>query len=739
MTLTEEQLRIISENPLNQTLHHITLPGQEDVSRITSLLGGLLGSRAAFNLTFPDESVSVTIKLFSLLEVLHLRQDGGDQATFDQLRPLLQLVIDKSPDLAIWTEVFRVLKASIPQTFNGTPVKSNSSRLADSETREIIEGELFEEIKACTFRDVRGFCDKFFRPEGCSKEQQEMLQVLMAEHDRKRWTRFPSTPDEKPVWDWLKSLEKDALPNARYRLETTSTASQFKERKGQMDLFYHLRSEDSNDFKYKNVLVVREQKKSYDKSRFKADLLQLARYVRSIFAAQPTRRFVHGFTLCASVMEAWVFDRSGAYSSGPFDIHEKPETFARALVSYATMDDRAMGLDIFTQKEHSGRFIVLDDAKEMEKRIELEEVIVWQKAIVSRGTTCFLTSENSVAKFAWASDKRKLEVEHLKLAESRGVEGLAKLIAHRQITSIKELREGLDFPARHRFRNEDAQAGSPSSAQARLSMNSRKRKSSSAHASSSLSGLKRQRSAATTPSLYRPGDDQWDNRIYSCLVISPAGRVISEFQTIKELLLAIRDAIKARRSLFQKGHILHRDISSNNIIITRPETENGFYGMLIDLDLAKDLKSGPSGARHQTGTMQFMAVEVLRTVDHTYRHDLESFFYVLLWMCARQSWHNGFAGDEIPVQESLTRRWEIGSFRVIADAKEGHMAPNGFKRLMEEFPEALTAMKPLCLQIRKILFPLDSEGIMSIGTPTGESDVLYEPIIAAYENAIGSL
>ncbi|EHK41528.1 hypothetical protein TRIATDRAFT_181068, partial [Trichoderma atroviride IMI 206040] len=103
------------------------------------------------------------------------------------------------------------------------------------------------------------------------------------------------------------------------------------------------------------------------------------------------------------------------------------------------------------------------------------------------------------------------------------------------------------------------------------------------------------------------------------------------FRTIKELLESMRDAIKAHQSLYVTGNILHRDISSNNIIITDPATADGFKGMLIDLGLAKIRDSGPSGARQQTGTMQFMAVEVLRMVDHTYRHDLESFFYVLLW------------------------------------------------------------------------------------------------------------
>ncbi|OXV09097.1 hypothetical protein Egran_03140, partial [Elaphomyces granulatus] len=41
--------------------------------------------------------------------------------------------------------------------------------------------------------------------------------------------------------------------------------------------------------------------------------------------------------------------------------------------------------------------------------------------------------------------------------------------------------------------------------------------------------------------------------------------------------------------------------------------------------------------------MEFMAIEVLLNVDHTYRHDLESFFYVLIWQCARRGW-----GEEWP-------------------------------------------------------------------------------------------
>ena len=73
-----------------------------------------------------------------------------------------------------------------------------------------------------------------------------------------------------------------------------------------------------------------------------------------------------------------------------------------------------------------------------------------------------------------------------------------------------------------------------------------------------------------------------------------------------------RDAIKGHTSLYQHAKILHRDASKNNIIIADAENDADLREMLIDLDLAKELKSGLSGARHRTGTMEFMAIEVLQ-------------------------------------------------------------------------------------------------------------------------------
>lgn len=48
------------------------------------------------------------------------------------------------------------------------------------------------------------------------------------------------------------------------------------------------------------------------------------------------------------------------------------------------------------------------------------------------------------------------------------------------------------------------------------------------------------------------------------------------------------------------------------------------------------------------------------------------------------------------------------------------MTVNSLERIMGEFPLAMDVVKPLCLKIRKILFPLDKDERMSFGTPNGD-------------------
>jgi serine/threonine protein kinase len=234
--------------------------------------------------------------------------------------------------------------------------------------------------------------------------------------------------------------------------------------------------------------------------------------------------------------------------------------------------------------------------------------------------------------------------------------------------------------------------------------------------------------------------ETYDNRVNYCLVTSPAGRPLYEYQSVRELLEALRDAIRGHKSLLENGKILHRDISENNIIITELPAEEALKGRLIDLDLAKELDSMPSEARHRTGTMQFMAIEVLDGKGHTYRHDLESFFYVFVWICIRYGYEG--TGRQQPnkvmrPKTNILRGWYTGIYTEIATIKLGHMGKNNFENVIAEFAPKFENLKPLARELRSGLFPIRDEAIFT-GT-FHDHDIMYDGMIMAFNTAIGRL
>lgn len=150
---------------------------------------------------------------------------------------------------------------------------------------------------------------------------------------------------------------------------------------------------------WKDIRIVGELKQSnYNK---KGTILQMARYVRDVFGAQPTRPFVHSFTLCGTEMEMWVTDRSGPYSSGSFDIRNEPERFFRAIIGYTLMSDEELGLDTFTTLNDDGtRTVDVGDIDTGEnKPLRLEPTpISFQQTVICRGTCCYLTKPDDPSK-----------------------------------------------------------------------------------------------------------------------------------------------------------------------------------------------------------------------------------------------------------------------------------------------------------------------------------------------------
>ncbi|KAI0730061.1 hypothetical protein C8Q72DRAFT_776846 [Fomitopsis betulina] len=191
-------------------------------------------------------------------------------------------------------------------------------------------------------------------------------------------------------------------------------------------------------------------------------------------------------------------------------------------------------------------------------------------------------------------------------------------------------------------------------------------------------------------------DPGYNERSHMRLVFETVGRPLSQFQSTKELIKALRDAIHGHRQAYLAG-IIHRDISENNVMLS-DDMMSFFFGFLLDLDygfnwkevleragwevseaswkryveeydrslpkrtrpappemdiplMAADDKDGSNDdptarlrkawlermkMKERTGTLYFMAIEILATyVAHDVRHDLESFFWLLLWVVLR--------------------------------------------------------------------------------------------------------
>lgn len=446
-------------------------------------------------------------------------------------------------------------------------------------------------------------------------------------------------------------------------------------------------------------------------------LLRLCRSAHQVFASQPTRLFLHGFYMRRSLVELWVFDRSGLYCSDVFDLRKDFIQFLSVVLSYQRMTDQELGKIDIIETDKGGTYVILEgEAMASLGKLYLEsQPIASREGLVGTGTTCYRARMpdsnrwNYVLKFKWRWARERPEDELLNLAKKKCVWGAISLDYYKEVESTANLRRGLRWGTHRRF------------ARMRLRQSHGSIKEQEQEATYNADGL-----AEYTEDT----NNFFQNRILACTATSPVGRSLHTFQSRTELLQVFRDAIKCHRSLFYDAKILHQDISPGNMIILDGQEEEKPKGILIDLDSAIELTEGLETEPGITGTRPFMAIGVLKGENHTYRHDLESFFYVFLWTIITNH-------TEDPPATSKLRQWSNGDWDELAVRKSLDMDQEGFQNIVEEFTPEFHSLKPLAESLRQILFSA-RDGVLWTGTDGSPEAVynIYDTMIRAFEEVI---
>jgi hypothetical protein len=159
---------------------------------------------------------------------------------------------------------------------------------------------------------------------------------------------------------------------------------------------------------------------------------------------------------------------------------------------------------------------------------------------------------------------------------------------------------------------------------------------------------------------------------------------------------------------------MQRDVSLNNLMFRK--IDDKVYGVLNDFDLAvywKDLSQSTS--KQRTGTKPFMARDLLvldNPPAHTYRFDLESLFYVMVF--AVYHYH-----DKKEIDNPPYKLWEELGTEALLEKKEAFFA----KELLEP-TKNFAPLKPLIKDIyglfvvffaKRLLAPEIREQMKSVG------------------------
>ncbi|RYO89802.1 hypothetical protein DL766_002691 [Monosporascus sp. MC13-8B] len=376
------------------------------------------------------------------------------------------------------------------------------------------------------------------------------------------------------------------------------------------------------------------------------------------------------------------------------------------------MHEEDLGFDPTIIKKDGRQFITIK-RKGQTERLVIDKLMKRAPCIAGRATTCWKAYREEdpqtpfVIKDSWQYTEREEEGELLKEATDKGVVNVARYYHHEtvfvrgKVDDIRNsVREGLNIMEANNYRPERSVL-SPSTNTVNAPRKNRKSNAAGVKRSSSQTGAPlppSKRSCSASPT--KADSNALSNRIHRRVILRDYGTPIYKASSRAALLAALEGCIEGHESLRRAG-FLHRDISINNLMINEDDNPSWPW-FLIDLDLAiKEQRESASGAKGKTGTRAFMAIGALLGEQHSFMHDLESFFWVLFWICIH---YNGPGKD---IGSTEFESWNYESDNKLVRSKKGEIADEEdfLKTADNNFTLYYRPLIPWVNRLRRKVFP----------------------------------
>ncbi|KAK5996946.1 hypothetical protein PT974_02294 [Cladobotryum mycophilum] len=356
------------------------------------------------------------------------------------------------------------------------------------------------------------------------------------------------------------------------------------------------------------------------------------------------------------------------------------------------MNEQQLGFDPTIITSGDKRFIEIK-REDRTERLIIEKSMGRRPCIAGRATTCWKAYyENDpqtplVIKDSWQFPERQEEGELLQEATDKGVINVARHYYHETVKVLgmdddvrNSVRKGLDISKAENYQRRPVVLLDRSDPRVRPAL---------------FSPWK------TIPFRIFNGGDITSNRIHRRVILRDYGTPIYKASSRAALLKALKGCIEGYESLHKAG-FLHRDISIYNLMVNEDENNPSWPSFLIDLDLAiKEQRASASGAKGKTGTRAFMAVGVLLGDLHSFMHDLESFFWVLFWICIH------YNGPGLAIGPTRFDHWNYENDQDLADLKFAAIIDERtfLDRAERDFTPYYEPLIPWVNRLRREVFP----------------------------------